>query len=543
MKDRRLRAPSTDGALLAVPPLEEVSRELPRTAERLDAWTHDFQGRRADRLRRMVRRDVTAAAGRFLNAHGLDVPEIPAFGAAESPPPLVVTGHQPELFHPGVWVKNFATAAIARAHGGLGINLIVDNDIPKSSSIRVPTLVDKQLRTVRVEFDQWKGEAPYEDLVVRDESLFRSFADRVRSALGVLVPDPILDDYWPRATRMAEVVPILGNRLAIARRSLEAEWGVHNLEVPLSMLCETEGFLWFVCHILAQLPRFQQIHNEALAEYRAHYGIRSTHHPVAALTLQGGWREAPFWVWRKGQPRRMPLLTRQLAGTMELRIAGEDEPLMEIPLAPDREACCAVEQLQRLGAQSVRLRTRALTTTMFSRYLLGDLFIHGIGGAKYDELGDAIARRFFEIEPPGFLTLSMTAWLGIPDRPASPELLASIERSLRDLTYNPDRHLGEPLGDEVRNRIRDKQQAILANPQSRAGRVARFRAIRAINDDLQPLVDAHMERLQSLRSQQVADLAWNQIAHLREYAIVLHSERRMKATMESIRVGDARPVN
>ena len=52
--------------------------------------------------------------------------------------PLVVTGHQPELFHPGVWVKNFATAAIARAHGGLGLNLIVDNDLPKSASIRVP---------------------------------------------------------------------------------------------------------------------------------------------------------------------------------------------------------------------------------------------------------------------------------------------------------------------------------------------------------------------------------------------------------------------
>ncbi len=543
MKDRRMRAPSTDGALLAVPPLEEASRNLPRTADRLNAWTHDFQGRRADRLRHMVRREVAAAARQFHTTHGLDVPEIPSFGATGFSPPVVVTGHQPELFHPGVWVKNFATAAIAQAHGGLGINLIVDNDIPKSSSIRVPTLVDRQLRTVRVEFDQWKGEAPYEDLIVRDESLFRSFADRVRSVLGGLVPDPILDDFWPRATRLAGDVPVLGKRLAIARRALEAEWGIHNLEVPLSALCGTEGFLWFVCHILAQLPRFQQIHNEALAEYRAQYGIRSTHHPVAALTVQGGWREAPFWVWRKGQPRRMPLLTRQLARTMELRIAGEDESLMEIPLSPDREACCAVEQLRRLGDQSVRLRTRALTTTMFCRYLLGDLFIHGIGGAKYDELGDAIARRFFEIEPPGFLTLSMTAWLGLPDRDGSPELLASLDRSLRDLTFNPDRHLDEPLSDEVRNRIRDKQQAILANPQSRSERIARFRAIRAINGELQPLVDAHTEKLQSLRTQQVADIAWNQMAHLREYAVVLHSERRMKATMGSIRVQNSQFLN
>ena len=67
----------------------------------------------------------------------------------------------------------------------------------------------------------------------------------------------------------------------------------------------------------------------------------------------------------------------------------------------------------------MRLRTRALTTTLFSRFLLGDLFIHGIGGAKYDELGDEIARRFFGIEPPGFLTVSMTLWLGLPSDAAT----------------------------------------------------------------------------------------------------------------------------
>ncbi len=51
---------------------------------------------------------------------------------------MIVTGHQPELFHPGVWIKNFAIASIARQTGGAALNLIVDNDIPKSSSIAVP---------------------------------------------------------------------------------------------------------------------------------------------------------------------------------------------------------------------------------------------------------------------------------------------------------------------------------------------------------------------------------------------------------------------
>ena len=218
-------------------------------------------------------------------------------------------------------------------------------------------------------------------------------------------------------------------RIALARRELESHWGVSNLEIPLSEVCQTEGFFWFASHLMAHLPRFQQIHNAALAEYRAVYGIRSKNHPVSALGVQGEWREAPFWVWRQGQPRRRPLLVRQRPRTMFLRIAGEDDPLIELPLSPDREACCAVERLHDLAARSIRLRTRALTTTMFCRYLLGDLFIHGIGGAKYDELGDSISRRFFGIEPPEFLTLSLTAWLGLPDRSATSLELASIERA------------------------------------------------------------------------------------------------------------------
>ncbi len=459
----RLRAPSHDGGLLAVPPLAEVRALFTRSAAMLSGWDHDFQGRRASLLRPMVHHEVMVAACEFLRGHGLDVPgEAPCAGD-QVVTPLVVTGHQPELFHPGVWVKNFATAAIARAHGGMGLNLIVDNDLPKSASIRVPTMQQGRLHASRIDFDHWEGEMPYEDLAVHDEAHFATFGVRVQRALDGLIADPIIAGFWPRVLRQDRNLP-LGLRTALARRGLESEWGIQNLEIPLSRVCQTDGFLWFASHLLAQLPRFQQIHNDALAEYRSLYHIRSKNHPVSALASQGEWREAPFWVWRAGQPRRRPLLVRQGSRTMWLRIASEDEPFLELPLTPGREACCAVERLRELAGRSIRLRTRALTTTMFCRYLLGDLFIHGIGGAKYDELGDIIARRFFGVQPPEFLTLSLTAWPGVPDQAASPGQLASINREIRDLLFNPDRHLSEPLAPEVRKVMKEKQEAIAQNP-------------------------------------------------------------------------------
>ena len=466
-----LRAPAEDGGLLAMPPMAEAADRLRANRAALSSWDHDFQGRRAVRLRAMVRGQVLARARDYLAKSGLD-----AGDPADADAPLLVTGHQPELFHPGVWVKNFAVAALARQVGGTALNLVVDNDIPKGPSIRVPREDHGRLRIDPVEFDDWAGEIPFEDLQVLDERRFATFGGRVREALGGLVADPLIDDFWPLAMRAEGRTKAVGMRFAIARRALEGSWGVRNQEVPLSLVCETEGFLWFASHLLAHLPRFQAVHNAALDRYRVEHGIRSRNHPVSALVTEGDWLEAPFWAWRSRSPRRRPLLAKQEGPMILLRIGGETKPFLQFPLGPDRDACCAVRDLQSLPMQGIRLRTRALTTTMFARLLLGDIFLHGIGGAKYDELGDAVARDFFGVEPPPFLTLSMTLRLGLPADPTAPDRLKSLDRRIRDLQFNPERHL-EALSARGPTR-RDRREAcgdrvVASDPRRSGGPVPR----------------------------------------------------------------------
>jgi hypothetical protein len=526
MQPHRLRAPSSDGALLADPALEQAGLALRANAERLNRWDHDFQGRRADRLRSMARAQVMAAAKRHHESFGLDWPEVPA-----QPGRLVVTGHQPELFHPGVWVKNFAVAGLAEAHGGVGLNLIVDNDIPKGPTIRVPHRNGQGLRASAVAFDVWAGEVPYEDQAIQDETLFATFGDRALRTMGDLVPDPILGEFWPRVLRRVGETDRVGLRFALARHELEADWGIRNVEVPIGAVCETEAFHWFSSHLLAHLPRFQATHNAALARYRAAYGIRSKNHPVPALGRQGDWLEAPFWAWRAESPRRRPLMARLLPRTVELRIAGEDAPFLELPVSADRDACCAVELLRDLPGRGVRIRTRALTTTMFARYLLGDLFVHGIGGAKYDELGDEVARGFFGIEPPTFLTLSMTRWIGIEPDPASPEDLRAVERSLRDLEFNPDRHLPEPRPHEARAAVEAKWLAIEGEIVTRRQRLDRLRAIRKANEALIPWTADARSSLIEERDRLRAGLRFNAVARSREFAFPLHGEGRLREAM------------
>ncbi len=530
MTARRLRAPADDGGLLIDPPWSELRDLTGSNAGRLSSWDYNVQGREASRLRVQARREVTQLARAFLRRHGLSEPS----PVDDVDRPLIVTGHQPELFHPGVWVKNFAAANLARSAGGVALNLIVDNDIPKAAGIRVPTVVAGGLRTMPVDFDESQGELPYEDWKVADEGMFASFGTRARETLADAVADPLIDDFWPRAMRRRDDVDTIGLRFSLARREIEAAWGFHNLELPLGRVCQTDSFLWFASHLLAQLPRYQQIHNACLDDYRAAHHIRSRHHPVAALARQDDWLEAPFWIWRASSPRRRALLARRSGRTVDLRIAGESDFLASLPLPLDGEACCAVERLRDLPAQAARLRTRALTTTMFARYFLGDVSIDGIGGARYDELGDEISRRFFESEPPGFLALSLTLRLGIPSGPESSDDLHAVDTALRDLIFNPDRHLDEPYPDELRNIIEAKRAALAAPVTTRGERIARTHALRRCNLLMQPWVDAKREGLRSRRQAILAGLRSNRIARNREFAAVLHSSGRLREILGGV---------
>lgn len=168
---------------------------------------------------------------------------------------------------------------------------------------------------------------------------------------------------------------------------------------------------------------------------------------------------------------------------------------------------------------------------MFSRFLLGDLFIHGIGGAKYDELGDEIARRFFGFEPPGFLTLSLTLWLGLPADTSTPADLGAVHRGLRDLTYNPDRYLIEPNPEEVRILLNAKSEALARPATSRRERMARGRAVRSCNEALQPWVETLRADLLARKASLRAGLRSNRVAHNREFAYVLHSLHRLHTNL------------
>src|SRR5438132_11097348 len=129
----RLRAPREDGAVVAEPPLSAAGSLLDGNRRCLQQYSFPILGRPIQDLRQQASLEAFAAAREYLQAAG---EPLPAFHA----PSLLMAGHQPELFHPGVWVKNFALNRFAQVHNATPVNLIVDSDTGKSSSLRVPML-------------------------------------------------------------------------------------------------------------------------------------------------------------------------------------------------------------------------------------------------------------------------------------------------------------------------------------------------------------------------------------------------------------------
>jgi hypothetical protein len=452
---RQYRAPTANGAVLAEPPFDAIPALVEANRRSLDAATVAVGGIPLRDFRAKARREV--------------------LGADDTP--LLIGGHQPELSHPGVWVKNFALNGLAHRLGGTPLHLVVDNDTLKSATLRFPTFRDRDPHSVRLEslpFDTLSGEIPYEDRAVSDAEQFRSFPDRARPLWVNWGYEPLLPRVWKPAANVGEAFTAM-------RRDRERAWGCDNRELAVSGLSQTDAFRRFAGHILGDLPRFRDAYNAAIRTYRAANGVRSANHPAPELA-EG---EAPFWV--------------RSAGGRRARATAASDP--------------------------ATLRPRALTLTLFCRVCLGDLFMHGIGGGKYDEVTDGIIRNYFGIDPPAYQVVSATLHLPLPHFPSSAADLTRAERRLRDLRWNP--HAGQASADEL--------LAVAGREPPHADHAARrawFRDLQRVKERLRARVADQVPEAEAALERVRVEVGANAILQRRDYAWVLYPEEVLRPFLQ-----------
>lgn len=534
-RHRKLRAPREDRGVLIDPARQTLPDVITRNVAQRDGWNFRLAGESIAAFAVAARAEFVAQALAYTRAYR-DATDPPARFR------LILAGHQPELFHSGVWAKNFALSGLAATTGATAVNLVIDGDTLKTTSLRVPTGSAAMPSVESVPFDAPSDEIPYEARRVVDPETFASFGRRVADTLRPLLTGPLLESFWPEVVRQWQDAGTIGAAVARARHKLEGAWGLQTLELPQSRMCDSTHFRRFAGHLLHDLPRFTSAHNRELLAYRGRENIRSVHHPVPELAQEGDWLEAPFWLWTADEPRRRHVFARRLGGEIEL--TDRRTTTLRLPLEDDRHDDFAVA-LAAAAGRGIRLRSRALLTTMYARLALGDLFLHGIGGGKYDELTDAIVGRFFGVAPPEFAVVTATRRLPITaaagrsfDSDASVDEPAA-RHHLWELRHHPERFVDvEALPDDAsraaaKRAIAEKTRWMVAEPTQETARI-RCHAIRAANEALQPFLADQRARWANIQSASRDHARADELLGSREFSAFLFPENDLREFLLAI---------
>ena len=494
---KHVKAPQADGGLLAEPPFPDYERMVSENRRRLAFLAGEVGTLSWAEFRAQARAELLGQS-------------IPA------DQPRLMAGHQPELFHPGVWAKNFVLAGQAKRLGANAVNLIVDNDTFKHRVLSLP-MASTNPQNVELEstpFDVSAPELPYEEAFPRDWAALESWPDKLRPITDTWNFQPMVFAAWPRIVGCLKTGVSYTRAFVSARQYWERKWGGGTPEVAVSQVASHDSFSRFCWQLMVDAKKFATVYNNAIVDYRSANGIKSKNHPAPELLISGDMVETPFWIWRLSDPTRRRVFVRVSSQAIKV-FAGNTE--LAMTLSPQDESTRGI-----IHNSGWKLRPRALTLTLYSRLALADLFIHGIGGGKYDEVTDEIIRRYFGIEPPEYAVVSATIRLPLDRFAADGETLRSQQRLIRNLTWNPQyfdeaRRAAPALADA-------KWKIALDRPNDRKARREWFRTLADLTARMRPatapLSTTAAEKLAAI----AAELDANAVLGRRDFSWVFYPE-------------------
>ncbi len=532
---RSFRAPAESGKSFCWPARSEWMQAIEVNRTRLSLSNRFLNGRSIQELRVKSRLDLVHLAHAYrqevFHDQSATIPDAST---------LILGGHQPELYHPGVWYKNYLLSDSARKWNVTAINLIVDQDLCRSLSVRVPVRDgDGTWRIHSMAIEGLEQATPWETLFPRDWAAWESLPRRLHAVfqLSGSSKGTVLDAMWPNVIDALKEGRAVGEAIAFGRHQLERSMGLSTWEIPLSRLCRIESFACFFFELALHAKSFADIYNQCRDEYRRHHRIRNQAHPVPSLEPRNDWLELPFWIYSRRECQRRPLYCKESQSSQGKSLLFTDHEGFEVLLAVDAIEKDPVACMDRLHEAGYAIRTRALTTTLFARLLLSDFFVHGIGGGKYDQVTDQMIRRWLGVEPPIYAVATATVSLPLE----APNTSFPTESELRSRWWHDRYHLEEheaerlsPADPNAVRRFIEEKRVLLRNIPPKGAKRSWHERMHQINHSLatyaQPLLDELLEQIP--RGEQYQRQM--RIVRSREYSIALFETDKIRQTLQHL---------
>jgi hypothetical protein len=412
--------------------------------------------------------------------------------------PLLMTGHQPEFVHPGIWARFLLLDLLAQRWGWKGAAFSVDFDLADGLAVEVPFLCASELlrRKVRLSLE---GGGTFESLAAPSPEAWKHFLTEIDGDLDCQAGARAQHAF----RRVFDFTPPANVAFPSFLISLRRFWegGPQYPEFTFSSLTRMESFQQFALSLISNARPFAETLNAALAAWRMRHRARSTAVPFPDLATSGGKVELPFWWIEGGQ--RLPLFLRDDHLEAGSRILGPTGGMLHE------------------GA----IRPRAVTLTLYLRLAMADLFLHGAGGADYEEVTDEVILKYFGFQPPAYASASLTLFLPGLEIP-----LNQWKRFLRDLEQRPEHYLARLQREALAECIKEKAALLEAGKLDRAG----YRHLQELNQRLRQPLRAQIISLERR-------VAWAEEAHkvsaFRGYPFLFYQAEEVRSLLERVDAG------
>jgi hypothetical protein len=506
-------------------------------------------------LRVLARTEALEEAQKFDDECGLVDTSALRKTTSTKPKHWLVGGHQPELFHPGVWFKNYLLAGISQKLSANGsacqpLHVIIDHDLAKADTIK--SIYEKAGKLVVRNNVLPVRSLAHPPLPWQSTYLEPSMLSDWREIVNVVDQDCISQGWEPILSTRFSVLEhcistnrSVGDAFSLLRRSVELSCGIQNSEVRMSQLCERSAFGEFVFRCLSESTKLIDAYNRSRDEFRQRRKIRNAAQPVPELQSQAGWVELPFWMYRSRHAgseiqqdhyRNKLWFSQSTRGSYLANSPSHDASiLLRVPddLALDIDTGRCHQVWNEWCQEGICIRPRALMTTLFLRFVLSDLFVHGVGGGLYDSVTDEIACRLWGLTPPKMIVASATLHLPIVEPVGTVELdERKLNDQLRWLRSAPERFL-DPRSPTAQS-ILTEHKSLIANIPSGHAKAEWHGRMASLRTKIHSHIHEESESIEAASSKLIQQRHQKAICSSREYSFAVFSERDITSRLRKV---------
>ncbi|MBX2851618.1 MAG: hypothetical protein KTR15_07735 [Phycisphaeraceae bacterium] len=380
--------------------------------------------------------------------------------------PVIATGHQPLLWHPGILVKDLAADVFAQHVGGSALHVVVEHNAIGPLAIEVPTQRGKELSSQSLVFGNTTASTafppnrlpPIDPAPIHQAIRGAGYTAALSARAGL---DQIAEAFAEHAdlpNRSAQISAVLA--------TLKQPY-LHQpmRRLPTSQLV-TQGF---VDRLLADPSGCVRAYNRAARAY-PEAGIRP-------LYLGRDVVEAPLWA--QGEGASTPVF---------VDIGDSKQPTL----------FTQGQSLDLTGNDVLRfLRPRAVTLSAIMRSELCDLFIHGTGGRVYDQVTERWWHDWTgeDLAPKAVVSADAVLDLDVPVATRAQHIKA--QWLAHHLPHNVDR-FSDPKDDAEAALRHEKRELLdrMDDDRDRRRRARAFVRVHAINAGLR---DCHADIVKAVR--------------------------------------------